>query len=131
MSKCLLPPPLHSHPLCRRLLLLQGSHLLFKPWNKRNTGLMLQPPPLPPQSRKTPQKLENRRHPLNSLSGNWSKRLGSSLSLTQQQNRTTSWAQHWDAIPFSFNRKSRIGLHLSSSQWLPTYLVFRLPRTTQ
>ena len=69
MSKCLLPPPLHSHPLCRRLPLLQDSPLFFKPWNKRNTGLMLQPPPLPRQNWKTPQKLENRRHPLTSLSG--------------------------------------------------------------
>ena len=73
---------------------LQGFHLLFKPWNKRNTGLMLQPPPsLPLQSRKTLQKLENRQHPLTFHSGNWSKKLGSSCpSLTQQQKRTISWA---------------------------------------
>ena len=38
--------------------------------------------------------------------------------LTQQQKRTTSWAQHWDVIPFSCNRKSWIDPHLSSSQWL-------------
>ena len=70
--------------------------------------------------------------PLTSLSGNWSKRLGSSCTfLTQQQKRTTSWAQHWDVIPFSCSRKSWIDPHLSSSQWLPTYLAFRLPRTTQ
>ena len=121
-----------SHPFCRRLLLLQGLHLLFKPWNKRNMVLMLQlPPSLPFQSQKTLQKLENRRHPLTSLSGNWSKRLGSSCPfLTQQQKRTTSWAQHWDVIPFSCNRNSWIDPHLSSSQWLPTYLAFRRPRTT-
>ena len=123
------PPEVKS----RRLLLLQGSHLLFKPWNKRNTVLMLQlPPSLPLQSQKTLQKLENRRHPIASLSGNWSKRLGSSCPfLTQQQKRTTSWAQHWDVIPFSCSRKSWIDPHLSSSQWLPTYLAFRLPRMTQ
>ena len=70
--------------------------------------------------------------PPTSLSGNWSKRLGSSCPfLTQQQKRTTSWAQHWDVIPFSCNRKSWIDPHLSSSQWLPTYLAFRLPRMTQ
>ena len=58
------PPPLHSHPLCRRLLLLQGSHLLFKPWNKRNMVLMPQlPPSLLLQNQKTLWKLENRRHP--------------------------------------------------------------------
>ena len=51
--------------------------------------------------------------------------------LTQQQKRTTSWAQHWDVIPFSCSRKSWIDPHLSNSQWLPTYLAFRLPRTTQ
>ena len=65
---------------------------------------------------KTLRKLENRRHPLTSLSGNWSKRLGSPCPfLTQQQKRTTSWAQHWDVIPFSCNRKSWIESHLSSS----------------
>ena len=47
--------------------------------------------------------------PTTSLSGNWSKRLGSSCPfLTQQQNRTTSWAQHYDMIPFSYSRKSWI-----------------------
>ena len=91
-------------------------------WNKRNTGLMLQlPPSLPLQSQKTLQKLENRRHLLTSLSGNWSKRVGSScLLLTQQQKRTISWAQHWDVIPFSCNKKSWIDTNLSSSQWWPT-----------
>ena len=40
-------------------------------------------------------------------SGNWSRKLGSFCpSLTQQQKRTISWAQHWDVIPFSCNRKS-------------------------
>ena len=100
---------------------------------KRNTVLMLQlPASLPLQSQKTLRKLENRQHPLTFLSGNWSKRLGSSCPfLTQHQKRTTSWAQHWDVIPFSCSRKSWIDPHLSSSQWLPTYLAFRLPRTTQ
>ena len=99
-----------TQPFLILMPLLQGSHLLFRPWNRRNTGLMLQlPPSLPLQNRKTLQKLENRWHALTSLSGNWSKRLGSSCpSLTQQQKRTTSWAQHWDVIPFSFNRRSWI-----------------------
>ena len=44
-SKCRLPPPLHSPLLNWRLSLLQGSRHLFKLWNKRKTGLMLQPPP--------------------------------------------------------------------------------------
>ena len=105
----------------------------LQPWNKRNTVLMLQlPPSLLLQSQKTLRKLENRQHPLTSLSGNWSKRLGTSCPfLTQQQKRSTSWAQHWDVIPFSSSRKSWIDPHLSSSQWLPTYLAFRLPRMTQ
>ena len=61
------------------------------------------------------QKLENRQHPLTSPSGSWSKRLGSFCSfLTQQQKRTTNWVQHWDAIPFSCNRKSWIEPHLSN-----------------
>ena len=77
---------------------------------QEDTGLMLQlPPSLPFQSQETLRKLENRWHPLTSLSGNWSKRLGSSCPfLTQQQKRTTSWAQQWDVIPFSCNRKSWI-----------------------
>ena len=72
---------------------------------------MLQlPPSLPLQNRKIIQKVEDRRHPLTSPSENLSKRLGSSCpSLTQQQKRTTSWAQHWYVIPFSCNRKSWIG----------------------
>ena len=102
-----------------------APRLLFKPWNKRNTGLMLQlPPSLPPQNRKILQMLRNR-------SKSWSKRLGNSCPfLTQQQKRTTSWAQHWGVIPFSYSRKSRIDPHLSSSLWLPTYLSSRLPRMT-
>ena len=48
-------------------------------------------------------------------SGNWSRKLGSFCpSLTQLQKMTISWAQHWDMIPFSYNRKSWIDLHLSS-----------------
>ena len=123
-SKCRLPPSLHSALLNRRLFLLQGSHHIFKPCNKRNMGLMLLPnPALLLQNQRTPQTLENRWHPLTSLSGNWSKRLGNScLSLTQQQKRTTSWAQYWDVIPFSFNRKSWIDHHLSSSLWWLIYL---------
>ena len=87
-------------------------HLIFKPWNKSNMGLMLQSPPsLSPQSRKTLQKLENRRLPLTFHSGNWSKKLGSSCpSLTQQQKRTISRAHHWDVIPFSCNMKCWIDL---------------------